>query len=825
MSSDGPLPPVRRRLWAHASVASRARASGAGRQDEGELTLHRLGSLFRRRRWTIVNSLVGVLAVVALLTYFWPKTYESSATLIVDRPSRGHNVPALAVLERADRVDALETEVELIKSRRVLEMVADSLDLNVSIESSRKEKRPEELFASISAGPDATPGVFRISRGPDDVYAVRDVGQRRVVATLRPASSAGFSGLTVSLPAAPRFDEAVVRIMPFDEAVADAQTRLDVSVGHRNANLIRLTCLGPSAAAAQELCETTSQSYLQLRSNLQQSAVAAAARFLREQVERTGDRLVAAEDSVEAFGRRNRIVRLEEQASEEVRRFAQLEAERDQLLAERAALRDLIAAIESGDQGSQKYEDLASFPTFLRNQALTGLVQNLVELENRRSDLAVRRMDENVELVALDARIAAIEFQLRSFAVAYEQALTVQNSSLESALAHTGQRLAVIPTRQAEAARLERKASLFKELNLLLETRLREAEVAQAMNLPSVSIVDSASRPLWPSAPNARLNLGLGLVLGLALGLFLAAYKEHSDTRIHERQELALETDLPILGMLPKLRDPGLLVSVSQTNGHDAGGEPYSVVVSESRSGRARPGWRRSGRSVTEINERHVALEAFRSLGADLKFIGRGLNNGGLKSLMVTSAGPAEGKTFVACNLALARASRGTRTLLIDADMRASGVAKLFDLPVTSAGLSDVLAGSADPQAVWKRLQLDGSGELFVLPAGRRTRRFDALLEDPNLARLLAQVQELFDLVIIDTPPLNVLSDAAVIAGNVDAVMLVVRVGVTEREAFELTLERLERANGPVIGIVLNGVALPAQYASYTYTQAFPTDA
>jgi succinoglycan biosynthesis transport protein ExoP len=825
MSSDAPLTPIRGRLRAPGTVSSRARANGGAPPDQGEFTLHRLGSLFRRRRWTIFNSIVAVVGLVALLTYFWPKTYESSATLIVDRPSRGHNAPALAVLERADRVDALETEVELIKSRRVLEMVTDSLDLNVSVNSAG-ERRPQELFASITAGPDATPGTFRIERGPDEGYVVRDVERGTVVATLRPGSSAQFSGLTISLAAVPGFDEAVVRIIPFDEAVADAQTRLEVSVGHRNANLIRLTCRGPGAAAAQDLCEAVSQSYLQLRANLQQSAVAAAARFLREQVERTGERLVAAEDSVEAFGRRNRIVRLDEQASAEVRRFAQVEAERDQLLAERAALRNLITAIEGGEQGSQKYEDLASFPTFLRNQALTGLVQNLVELENRRSDLAVRRMDENVELVALDARIAAIEYQLRSFAVAYEQALTVQINSLESALAHTGQRLAVIPTRQAEAARLERKASLFKELNVLLETRLREAEVAQAMNLPSVSIVDSASRPFLPSAPNARLNLGLGLVLGVTVGLFLAAYKEHSDTRIHERQELALETNLPVLGMLPKIRDPGLLVAVGQSNGHDGGGvEPHSLVVSQSRSGRPRSGWGRSGRSVAEANERHVALEAFRSLGADLKFVGRGLSNGGLKSLMVTSAGPAEGKTFVACNLALARASRGTRTLLIDADMRASGVAKLFDLPVTSAGLSDVLAGSADPQAVWKRLQLDGSGELFVLPAGRRTRRFDALLEDPNLARLLAQVQELFDLVIIDTPPLNVLSDAAVIAANVDAVMLVVRVGVTEREAFELTLERLERANGPVIGIVLNGVGLPTQYASYTYTQAFPTDA
>jgi succinoglycan biosynthesis transport protein ExoP len=825
MLNDGPVPPIRGRLRARAAVSSGAYANGTGRPEEEDLTIRRIERLFRRRRWTIFNSIVAIVGLVTLLTYFWPKTYESSATLIVDRPSRGHNVPALAVLERADRVDALETEVELIKSRRVLEMVVDSLDLNVGIRSSTKERLPEEPFAHITAGPDATPGTFRISRGPDQVYVIRDVDRGRVVATLRPASTARFSALTMYLPAVPRFNEVVIRIIPFDEAVAAAQKRLTVSIGHRNANLIRLACRGPTATEAQKLCEAVSQSYLQLRANLQASAVGAAARFLQEQVERTGERLVAAEDSVEAFKRRNRIVRLEEQASAEVRRFAQLEAERDQLLAERAALRDLTAAIESGQRGSQKYEDLASFPTFLRNQALTGLVQNLVELENRRSDLALRRMDENVELVALDARISAIEYQLRSFAEAYEQALTVQINSLESTLAHTGQRLAVIPTRQAEAARLERKASLFKELNVLLETRLREAEVAQAMNLPSVSIVDSASRPVWPSAPNARLNVGLGLVLGVALGLFLAAYKEHSDTRIHERQELALETDLPVLGMLPKVRDVGLLLPVSQANGHEGGAEPHGLMVSQPRSARPRFSWGRSGRFITEANERHVALEAFRSLGADLKVIGRGLNNGGLKSLMVTSAGPAEGKTFVACNLALARANRGTRTLLIDADMRASGVAKLFDLPLTSAGLSDVLAGSADPQAVWKRFQLDGPGELFVLPAGRRTSRFDALLEDPELARLLAQVQALFDLVIIDTPPLNVLSDAAVIAANVDAVMLVVRVGVTEREAFELTLERLERAKGPVIGVVLNGVVLPAQYARYTYTEVLPTDA
>lgn len=265
---------------------------------------------------------------------------------------------------------------------------------------------------------------------------------------------------------------------------------------------------------------------------------------------------------------------------------------------------------------------------------------NLADLENRRSDLAVRRGDQNAELVAVDARIAAIERQLGAFATTYEQALAAQVASLDRTLEGTGRRLAGIPTRQAQSARLERRASLVGELHRVLQTRLQEAEVAQGMNLPNVSIIDAASRPLQPASPNVPLNLGLGMALGLGLGVSLVFLREHGDTRIHERQALEQETGLPILGMLPSVRDAGPVVPVVPVSmASDAAAHLPGPRSDEGAAGGASVIRHRRRSSLSQSPEHEVVLEAFRSLGTDLKLIARRPDGGALKSVMITSSG------------------------------------------------------------------------------------------------------------------------------------------------------------------------------------------
>jgi tyrosine-protein kinase Etk/Wzc len=545
-----------------------------------------------------------------------------------------------------------------------------------------------------------------------------------------------------------------------------------------------------------------------LRTELQRTEATVTARFLREQGERVGSELVLAEDSLEEYGRENRVVALEDRATAEVTQYVQLKAQRDQLEAERVALAGMIREIET-EAGTRKYRNIASFPTFLRNDAVTEMLTSLIALENRRSDLVTRRSESNVEVVALDVRIRDIERQLGGMAVSYEQALREQVTTLDRTLANAAGRLAIIPSQQMQNARLQRKVALLDDLYRVLEGRLQEAEVAEAVELPSVRVVDAASVPFAPISPKLPLNLALGFVLAVTSGLGVALLAEARDTRVRERQEVERQTGLPVLTIVPHLRRPGSVM-------------PLPAL---SRKGQTGPGGKQLPRATVKTRtyrataDKQVALECFRSLAADLNFAARAAGNGGFQAVAVTSPGRGEGKTLTACNLALVRAADGVRTLLIDGDMRAGRVARFFEFPPGGPGLSDVLTAGTDVGGVWRGVV--GQSELWVVPAGTPTEHATSLLGSASFARIIDRARTRFQLVIVDTPPLNMISDAATVAASVDAVVVVVRDGWTEREALEVTLARLERAGGNVVGVVLNDVSVPKGYAvTYGYTSA-----
>jgi polysaccharide biosynthesis transport protein len=402
--------------------------------------------------------------------------------------------------------------------------------------------------------------------------------------------------------------------------------------------------------------------------------------------------------------------------------------------------------------------------------------------------------------VAVDARSADIERQLHAITSSYEQGLALQIRSLGVTQGQLSRRLAVIPGVAVQSARLERERSSIAEVWQMLRTRLQEAEVAEAVRLPSVRIVDAASAPYRPSWPRVPMNLALGLFLGLGFGLTLAILRELRDSRLHERVEVERTVGLPILAMIPRLRRPGPVLQASA--------ETLVSPKSDRRSARM-------------LRDNSLTLEAFRALAVDLKFAGGGIpNTGGPIAIAVTSSTRGEGKTLTACNLALTRASHGVQTLLIDADIRGSGVATFFRSPTPNYGLSDLLAGSADLSTVCTRLQVLGRDTLSVIPAGSPTPHSAELLESPGMARLLDQSRSQYDLIVIDTPPLTGITDAATIAAIVDGVILVVREGETDRAALELTLRRLERVNGRVLGVVFNDVRGPEGHVSRSYHEA-----
>jgi capsular exopolysaccharide synthesis family protein len=270
-----------------------------------------------------------------------------------------------------------------------------------------------------------------------------------------------------------------------------------------------------------------------------------------------------------------------------------------------------------------------------------------------------------------------------------------------------------------------------------------------------ITVADDADLPTVPVSPRPLLNLGLGLVAGLIAGTVAAVLRELTDTAVRSAASLREAAGRPALGVI---------------------GVDRSLVI--------------RGDSPQ--------AEAFRLLGANLRFAG----DEPPRSVVVTSPLPEEGKSMVACNLAVALAESGLRVVLADADLRGSRLADGLGVE-NSAGLSDVLS---DGRALEEVLQRWGPESLFVLPSGTGSRNPSALLTSPRMASLLRELEQRADIVLFDAPAVLSATDAAILARRCTGALLVARYGRTRRERLAETVERLETVQASVLGTVLGFV-------------------
>jgi capsular exopolysaccharide synthesis family protein len=272
------------------------------------------------------------------------------------------------------------------------------------------------------------------------------------------------------------------------------------------------------------------------------------------------------------------------------------------------------------------------------------------------------------------------------------------------------------------------------------------------------TIVDAASLPGGPISPNPVRNLGLALVLGLLLGVGLAVVRELLDTSTKSADDVTTALQAPILG----------------------------TFAFDSEVGK-RP-------LLTELTSHEPRAEAFRVMRTNLSFVDVDAES---KAIVVTSALPGEGKSTTAVNTALALQQAGERTLLIDGDLRRPQAATMLGLDGT-IGLTTALVGKVSAADV---ILTHGSG-LRVLASGAIPPNPSELLQSHAMATVLGQLRSAFDVIIIDAPPLLPVTDAALIASQVDGAVVVVRHGKTTREQLGAARERLEAVGATTMGAV-----------------------
>jgi capsular exopolysaccharide synthesis family protein len=851
MSPQLPVP-SERGINPHEAVARAIARHGPAEQ---EVHPREVWAAVWRSRWWFAACTVLTVGLAAFLTSRATPVYEATATLKVEEQET--NLPGMFKdLTSLSQGSELGTEAEVLESRTLAESTAISLSMQVRAVEPRGVAR-DKLFDSISVSSEAESALYDLTRLADGKYALLDDSTKSQLTTIRPGERLSLKGLSFRfVPGAAQYEDISFRVLPLDAAVGIILGNLSVSQPGRDVNILTIDYEDKDPGLVWQVPNTIVARYLDRRRDVAQAQARSTVAFLKNQLDTVSAQLGSAEEALKAYRERTRAIDPQTEASSQLQRLVSLQSEKASIESERTALSRLLAEVDAKAARQQSddsavYQELVAFPTLMRSGIATGVLASLTTVDQQRAELLSRRTPTDPDVVALTQRSKDLQGQLRSVVVTYLQGLGNQVATLNSELDQFGRLIEAMPARELEVARLERQPKVLEDVSTLLQTRLKEAEIAQSAGDPSVQVLDPATPPDDPIKPRPKVNLLAGLICGLLLGGVLTFVREYRDRTVHTRAEIERATGLPVLGLIPTTRGPrwtmrrvGFLPERTKDtrpravapprppqprdetgSGRPPGPRTVYTFWSEATpdeptptdvlaelptngqgSGEAsrhlEPSLREGGAlklALTPVG--HAVAEAYGILQTNIAFA---LPDRDVRTVVVTSALPGEGKTTSAVNLSLSFARRGMRVLLIDADLRRATVHTVFEMK-RDPGLSEVLQGSVPFERAFRSVDIDGE-TMHFLPAGAPAASPTGLLDSDLLRTLLAGLREKYDFVVIDSPPANIVTDAAVLGAMVDGVIVVARVGKTEAAAVGWAIDHLRHVRATVLGVVLNDI-------------------
>jgi len=439
----------------------------------------------------------------------------------------------------------------------------------------------------------------------------------------------------------------------------------------------------------------------------------------------------------------------------------------------RQFIKEQLAALET--RLKSKEQTLRDQREKFKNISLAQSYQDkLAELQFKLTELLQKYTAKHPNVVQIKEQITEIE---------------KQNSSL------SGQEL--------EYAQLAREIEADKDLYSLLTERLEEARITEAQKVGDISIVNPAVAASKSIGPNRAMGFLVGGILGLVLGFAVALIVESLDTSIGTIEDVENLIKVPVLGVIPSVSLKG-----------------ESKIRRKIFVGFRRRLLRRS--SQTEADERYVRLishydpaspiaESYRNIHTNLKL------GDSKKAILITSAGPREGKSSVLMNLGLVTAQAGAKTLVVSSDIRRPVIAKTLGVK-REPGLTEVLLGVAKLDEVVKNItdfmlgdmnleevqRTPGLDNLWILTSGQLSFNPAKVLESKELVDLIRELKGKFDVIFFDSPPILPVTDASILAAKLDCVIMIYEIGRTSREALLRAKNQLDSVGAKTSGIILN---------------------
>ncbi|MFC1823329.1 GumC family protein [Thermodesulfobacteriota bacterium] len=724
---------------------------------EEQIDLRDYLRVIKKRKWTLLAVFFIIVITVTILSFTATPIYEASNRLIIDKENP--NVVSIQEVMAVDAsgTDYYQTQYKIIESRTSAREVIKRLKLNESEEFFPKPK--DDLISNLKH-------------------------------SIRETLAFWLDTLTSLLRTDTRLSpEELEEKNPDFELVSGFISRITVKP-IRNSRLVDISFQAKNPVLASKIVNTLAQVYIDQNLETKLMAVQDAVRWLNNRIEEERKKVAKAEQALLRYKEKHNIVTDFSSDVENItaQKLAQINAQLVETESKRVEAetryKQALALAGSPDM-------IDSIPEVLNNELIREIKTMEVTLYNRMSEFSKKYGQRHPQMVAIASELKTLQIRkaqevkrvIGSLNNEYRVALAKENS-MKAAFARQKRESLQLNKKAIEYSVLSREAESARQMYELLIKRFKEASITEDMKTGNIRIIDRAEVPRQPVKPRKRLNILLAVILGLVAGTGLAFFFEYLDNTIKIPDDIKRHLNIPYLGPVPAIAMDGAGLQDNHLG-------PELVAVNAPKS---------------------TASEAYRGIRTSILFSSVETEP---RVILVSSAGPQEGKSITSTNLAITMAQSGSKTIVIDADLRRPKIHKIFRVP-RDKGLTNLLVGNEDLKGVRFKTQVDN---LDVIPSGPLPPNPSEILGSPRMEKLIELLKQHYKRIIIDSPPITAVTDAVILARSVDGVVLVVRANDTARQIVRNGLEQLQSVGAHVFGAILNGVDMSRD--SYYYYQYY----
>jgi len=709
-----------------------------------------------RFKYGIVAMGIVAAVVSSMFAARQPDVYDATATLLIEQAqSNVVSIQEIYNLSGSD-TDYMETQSEMLRNRSLAERVIRDLNL-----------LSHPVFESSYSSSDSSDssGLGLVEEAPPEGWIDQARGLVSAIKEKAFPARTSASNENSNFAAALTGEE-----MALARAINRLHGMMDITILEWT-NLVEIQFTGNDAQLTAELANSLAENFIEFTLEQRMEASADANQFLTGGLQSLRDTLNASEQRLQDFMEREGLVDVDGVGSIntiELNELSGQSAGATQRRSEAEARYNQVKDLTPAD-----WRRALSIPAILADEAILNLKENSDAIDRRIAELSNRygrrhptmislRSEQATMAQNLEAQVAVV---LESVENEYLSARDVERNIVASIDERKGA-VQDINRKSFTLRELQREVDTNRELYDLFFTRIRETDETADYEASNIMIVDPAVPALGPSGPNRRLQVNIATLAAVMLAMLLALLRDAMDNTLNTVSDVEERLKTEVLGVVPKTKD------LAYT------GEKLAFLGFEQ-------------------NPHSSFAESFRTIRTGIMLSSL---EAPAKVIVVASTLSGEGKTTVAFNLAAATSQTG-KTLIIDGDLRRPSIARSLGVDPDHLGITDMLA---DRLPLEKCILPYKDTDIWIMPHGRKVTNPLEIIASKKFGKLIAALATKFDTVIIDTPPINSVSDALVISHLADQVVYVVKAGSTQTKDVRNSLQRLRASHAHQIGVVLN---------------------